>query len=72
MTYLLKLMDRRGGFVATPGSRRSYTHSLKQARKFSTREEAERERCQDNEAIVRLERERCQDNEAIVRLGDFL
>jgi hypothetical protein len=54
MTYLLKLMDRRGGFVAKPGSRRSYTDSLRQARKFSTREEAERERCQDNEVVVRL------------------
>jgi hypothetical protein len=55
MTYLLKLTDRRGGYVARPGHSTSYTNSLKHARRFATIEEAERERCQDNEVIVRLE-----------------
>lgn len=37
-------------------SRSSYTAYLTVARKFSTKEEAERNRCVDNEVIVDLER----------------
>ena len=53
--WLLKRMDQRGGYLARPGSRLSYTSNLRYAQRFSTQEAAERERCEDNEAPVRLE-----------------
>ena len=52
--YLLRRTDQRGGYVAKPGLK-SYTNDIKEMRKFDTREEAERERCVDNEIIVPIE-----------------
>jgi hypothetical protein len=40
-----------GSYVARPGSVHSYTKKLQDARVFSSREDAERERC-GNETIV--------------------
>jgi hypothetical protein len=41
------IMRRYREYVARPGSLRSYTRSLEDARKFETREEAERNKCGD-------------------------
>ncbi len=53
--YVLKRMDQGGGYVSKPGSRSSYTRNVAQAQKYSTREEAEGNRCVENEIIVPLE-----------------
>lgn len=44
-----------GCYVAKPGRRSSYTCFLQHARVFSTRQDAEKERCPDNEHIESLE-----------------
>jgi hypothetical protein len=41
-----------GKYVACPGSLRSYTNRLEEARVFRTRESAEKERCVENETLV--------------------
>lgn len=43
-------------YVAKSGFRSSYTTNLALARKFSTKEEAEGNRCVGNEMVVDLER----------------
>lgn len=58
MAYVIKRTDQGGGYVAPPGSRKSYTPRLQSARVFSTREEAERNRCPGNEVVRRAEEER--------------
>lgn len=50
--FVIKRTDQGGGYVAAPGSRGSYTSKLQNARTFSTREAADRERCPGNEIIV--------------------
>ena len=42
-------------FVAKSGRKGSYTNSLEHARKFKTEEDAEKERCIENEYIIPLE-----------------
>ena len=46
--------SRRIEYVAEPGSRRSFTHMASRARRFTTREQAEAERCPGNEWITSL------------------
>jgi len=46
-----------GKYVAKPGSNNSYTKYLQHARVFRTREEAERDRCPENERIVEVQDE---------------
>lgn len=41
-----------GKYVSRPGSLRSYTNRLKEARAFRNRELAEKERCVENEILV--------------------
>jgi hypothetical protein len=41
-----------GKYVSRPGSLRSYTNRLEEARVFRSREEAEGERCVDSESVV--------------------
>ena len=55
MAYLLRRTDQGGGFLAAPGSGASYTHDLRRARLFQTKEQAEAERCPDNEVPVPLD-----------------
>jgi hypothetical protein len=43
-----------GKYVSRPGSLRSYTNRLEDARVFRTREDAEKERCVENEETVDL------------------
>jgi hypothetical protein len=51
MAYLLKRTDQGGGYVQPAGSRRSYGRK-ETARRFPTKEDAERERCTENEVVV--------------------
>jgi hypothetical protein len=46
--------DETGKYVSRPGSLRSYTNRLEEARVFRTREGAEKERCVENETLVDL------------------
>lgn len=41
-----------GRYVAVPGWRSSYTTSVRRARKFRTRCDAERDLCPENERVV--------------------
>lgn len=52
--YILKRTDGRGGYVAPPGSARSYVRDDFRARKYATREAAEADRCQENEIVIEL------------------
>lgn len=55
MSYVLKRTDQGGGYVAREGHPSSYVRNIANARKFPTREAAERDRCVENEVIVDLE-----------------
>jgi hypothetical protein len=44
-----------GKYVASPGSYRSYTNCLEEARIFRSRDIAEKERCVESETIVDLQ-----------------
>jgi hypothetical protein len=50
--YLLRRIDQGGGYVTAAGSRNSYTRNPLKARRFATRQEAEANRCPDNEVAV--------------------
>lgn len=54
MAFLIKRTDQGGGYVAPPGSAKSYTHSKERARRFPTRAAAEADRCPGNEVIVEV------------------
>ena len=49
--YVLRRTDQGGGYVAPPGSSRSYVPDVAEARVFRTADEAEAERCVENEVI---------------------
>lgn len=53
MSYILCRTNDRGGYVAPAGSKRSYVRNIAFARVFITREEAEAERCVENEVIIK-------------------
>lgn len=44
-----------GKYVAVPGMESSYTDRLELAQRFSTRQQAERNRCIENETVVHLD-----------------
>lgn len=48
--YVIQRED--GAYVTNPGSERSYSKFLQDARLFDTREQAEREVCPGNERIL--------------------
>lgn len=50
--YVIKRTDQGGGYVAKQGLRSSYTCNINKVRFFSTKEEAEQNRCPENEVIV--------------------
>ncbi len=51
--YVIVVTDRHHRmYVAKPGSAKSCTNKLERARTFSTREEADKNRCPQNEVIV--------------------
>lgn len=49
---LMRTTDRK--FVTMPGSEHSYSAAIEDARVYSTREEAEKDRCVENEVICKL------------------
>lgn len=51
MAFLLRRTDQGGGWVAPAGSKSSYTRNREHARRYGSREEAERDRCVVNEVI---------------------
>lgn len=51
MSYVIRRIDQGGGYVAPPGSPKSYTRSKAAARRYPTREAAEADRCVENEVI---------------------
>lgn len=51
--YIIRRTDQ-GGYVAPPGSKNSYTKSALKARRFDSKEEAERNRCVENEVVINL------------------
>jgi hypothetical protein len=54
----MKYVIKRGNlYVSRPGSQHSYTKFLQEARIFSSREEAEKHTCPDNERIVSVDSE---------------
>jgi hypothetical protein len=57
MPYVIKRTDQKGGYVARPGSSRSYVKRLRDARQFKTREEALNHRCPGNEVVCDFEEE---------------
>lgn len=54
MPYLIRRIDQGGGYVAPPGSPKSYTHSKYRARVFDTYAAADSERCPGNEIVVEV------------------
>ena len=54
--YFVKRLDQGGGYLARPGSAKSYTHNILSARPFATREAAQKECC-GNERAVSFEEE---------------
>ena len=53
--FVIKRTDQGGGYVLPNGCDDSYTKHLPRARRFRTVEEAERERCPENEIILSVE-----------------
>lgn len=53
MSYVIQDI-KSGKYVAMPGSESSFTRELLNARKFPTREIADKERCPDSERVVDL------------------
>lgn len=55
MAYVIKRMSD-GAYVTRPGSPRSYTEFLENARRFPTHDVAESERCLGNERVFSVEK----------------
>jgi len=55
--YVLERTDQGGGYIAKPGvSKTGATKRLEDARIFATEEQAEAERCPQNEVVVPISR----------------
>ena len=52
--YIIRRINSWGGYVAPEGSVRSYVVSKHQARRFATREAAEKDRCPINEVVEKI------------------
>lgn len=55
MQYVIKRTDQSGGYVAKPGLKESYIKDIEKVRVFATLEEAQRERCVENEIVVPMD-----------------
>lgn len=53
MPYFIKRIDQRGGYVSKPGSKGSYTSRLICAQAFETEEQANNNRCIENEIVIK-------------------
>ncbi len=54
MKYVIRRTDQGGGYVAPPGSPKSYVRDKLKAQHFDSQDAAERERCVGNEVIEEL------------------
>ena len=54
MAYILKRIDGKGGYVSPSGYKNPYTMNPVLARRYSTKEEAELDRCKVNEIVCDL------------------
>jgi len=52
--FVLQRTDQGGGYVAPPDSAKSYVQDVLEARVFKTREEADADRCVENEVIMEV------------------
>tara|TARA_R110000824_G_C14848812_1_gene639850 strand:+ start:54 stop:239 length:186 start_codon:yes stop_codon:yes gene_type:complete len=52
--YIIERIDQKRGYVAPEGSDRTYVHDARHAKIFATREDAEKNRCPENEVLVRI------------------
>jgi hypothetical protein len=52
--FVLQRTDQGGGYVAPPGSAKSYVQDVLGARVFKTRAEADADRCVENEIVVEV------------------
>ena len=66
--YVLRLNEgaRTGWYVAPAGSERSYVKDLRKARRYKTREAAEKDRCEGNERVSTIEDECCSSGIGVV------
>jgi hypothetical protein len=55
MAYVIVDRLHGRGYVAPDGSEHAYVRDAMKAKKFSTREAAEKELCVDNECVVNLD-----------------
>ena len=55
MPYVILRTDQGGGWLTMPGSEHSYSRDIRQARKFTTRADAEKESNGGNERVQTLE-----------------
>jgi len=51
VAWIIRRTDQGGGWVGHPGGRNAYVKNKASARRFATRQEAERERCEGNEVL---------------------
>lgn len=57
MSFIIARRNEHTGrveYVAPPGSERSFTRDISRARRFTHREQAEADRCPDNEWITTI------------------
>ena len=50
--YVIKRMDQSGGFVAMKGHKHSYSRNPMYVRVYMTEEEANNDRCRENEIVI--------------------
>ena len=55
MYYVIKRTDQGGEYVSKPGNKSSYTNSIRNMRKYTTKEEAESDKCPGNEVVIPLD-----------------
>lgn len=55
--WVIRRTDQGGGYVARPGSAKSYTRRRDQAQRFPTYAQADASRCEGNEVIEPLNKE---------------
>lgn len=55
MNYVIKRTDQGCGYVAKRGLKESYTRDIEKIRVFATMEDAQRERCVENEVVVPMD-----------------
>jgi hypothetical protein len=53
--FVLLRTDQDYGYVTEDGEPDAYTGDIRKAKRFATREDAEADRCPDNEVIAKVE-----------------